>query len=316
LVRACLGWLTALLRVYACHLIAGLVVGYKPKVVSVAWDPHPRVFVEGVLQGMSVLELAADLEDSKAERKMSSFGEAEAGARLASKGSGLCVLLLAASGGGFIVVVVTVFPHDVSNPWWHQCVWFSDLALCPGVQGGSASGPSTLWRSEVAVLVACGFPARFVCMLQEGCSCCYVSCSASEVTRCVRAVVARLAVDSLAVVFPCGGHLQASPGAVLLIIFIAFGCVCVAMAERAYVCLPLTGCKLKLRCIAWLPCGLGLRYAVVLAGAFWIALCRFWRRFFLGVLCARFGLSLCCPYDSKCVVWLGYVLVRFSQDVS
>ncbi|MQL84234.1 hypothetical protein Taro_016735 [Colocasia esculenta] len=39
--------------------------------------------------------------------------EAEAGARLASRGSGWCVLLLAASGGGLVVVVVTVFPHDV-----------------------------------------------------------------------------------------------------------------------------------------------------------------------------------------------------------
>ncbi|MQL89388.1 hypothetical protein Taro_021964, partial [Colocasia esculenta] len=66
-IRACLGWPTALLRVRACLLLAGLVVGYKPavrrgfivlprlfarclaleglsrsEVVSIAWDPHPR----------------------------------------------------------------------------------------------------------------------------------------------------------------------------------------------------------------------------------------------------------------------------------
>ncbi|MQM20306.1 hypothetical protein Taro_053323 [Colocasia esculenta] len=47
-----------------------------------------------------------------------------------------------------------------------------------------------------------------------------------------------------------------------------------------------------------------------------IALCRFWRRFFPGVLRVRFGPPLCCPCGSKCAVWLGCVLVRFSQDGS
>ncbi|MQL69666.1 hypothetical protein Taro_001988 [Colocasia esculenta] len=47
----------------------------------------------------------------------------------------------------------------------------------------------------------CGFPGRFVCVLQEGFRCCHVSCMASVVTWCVCAVVARLAVHSLAVVF-------------------------------------------------------------------------------------------------------------------
>ncbi|MQL97030.1 hypothetical protein Taro_029715, partial [Colocasia esculenta] len=42
----------------------------------------------------------------------------------------------------------------------------------------------------------------FVCVLQEGCSCCYVACMVCVVAQCVRAAVARLAVDSLAVVFP------------------------------------------------------------------------------------------------------------------
>ncbi|MQL73962.1 hypothetical protein Taro_006322 [Colocasia esculenta] len=47
-----------------------------------------------------------------------------------------------------------------------------------------------------------------------------------------------------------------------------------------------------------------------------IALCRFWWRFFPGVLRVCFGPPLCCPCDSKCAVWLGCVLVRFSQNGS
>ncbi|MQM05650.1 hypothetical protein Taro_038462, partial [Colocasia esculenta] len=85
--------------------------------------------------------------------------------------------------------------------------------------------------------------------------------------------------------------------------------------------------KSRLRCIAWLPCVL-VRFprtvVVVPNGAFVvlvevlprIALCHFWRRFFPGVLCVRYGPPLCCPYGLKCAVRLGYILVRFSQDGS
>ncbi|MQM20833.1 hypothetical protein Taro_053861 [Colocasia esculenta] len=45
-------------------------------------------------------------------------------------------------------------------------------------------------------------------------------------------------------------------------------------------------------------------------------LCRFWRRFFLGVLGVRFGPPLCCLCGLKCAVWLGCILARFSQDDS
>ncbi|MQM01602.1 hypothetical protein Taro_034360, partial [Colocasia esculenta] len=47
-----------------------------------------------------------------------------------------------------------------------------------------------------------------------------------------------------------------------------------------------------------------------------IALCRFWWRFFPGVLCVCFGPPLCCPCGSKCAVWLCCILARFSQDGS
>ncbi|MQL77267.1 hypothetical protein Taro_009673, partial [Colocasia esculenta] len=47
-----------------------------------------------------------------------------------------------------------------------------------------------------------------------------------------------------------------------------------------------------------------------------IALCRFWWRFFPGVLRVCFGPPLCCPCGSKCAVWLGCVPERFSQNSS
>ncbi|MQL87639.1 hypothetical protein Taro_020187 [Colocasia esculenta] len=129
-------FLLCLLLLFArCLALEGL---SHSEVVSVAWDPHPREPVEGVLWATSVPELAADLADSGAEVKT----RLEVRARLASRGSGWCVLL-AASGGGLVAVVVIVFPHDVSkyassvvpflgaNSWWHRRVWFPDLVACP-----------------------------------------------------------------------------------------------------------------------------------------------------------------------------------------
>ncbi|MQL76862.1 hypothetical protein Taro_009266 [Colocasia esculenta] len=85
----------------------------------------------------------------------------------------------------------------------------------------------------------------------------------------------------------------------------------------------------RLRCIAWLPCVL----VEVLPGLFCarlcccyaasgsevlprIALCHFWWRFFPRVLRVYFRPPLYCSYGSKCAIWLGYVLVRFSQNGS
>ncbi|MQL71044.1 hypothetical protein Taro_003380 [Colocasia esculenta] len=140
-----------------------------------------------------------------------------------------------------------------------------------GVQGGSVCRPSTLWRSEVAVLVVCGFSARFVCTLQVGCSCCCVVRMASVVTRRVRAVVALLALDSLAVVFPMW---RTGAGKSR-----CFVCRVASLVEHCDTCLWL------LSAWCWLVVSSGevlseffsvgsgesegLRYAVVLAGAFW-----------------------------------------------
>ncbi|MQL75662.1 hypothetical protein Taro_008036 [Colocasia esculenta] len=89
---------------------------------------------------------------------VSPFAGAEAGARLASRACGLLVPLLAASGGGLVAVVVTTFPHD----FLFRVPVRGGTGVCGlptswrvRVRSGSACGPSTLWRSEVAVLVDC-----------------------------------------------------------------------------------------------------------------------------------------------------------------
>ncbi|MQM11209.1 hypothetical protein Taro_044114, partial [Colocasia esculenta] len=156
-----------------------------------------------------------------------------------------------------------------------------------------------------------------MCVLQEGCSCCYVPCVASVVARCVRAVVARLAVDLLAVVFLVWrmvagkskhgalGHLRRIWNCALEVLVEVFlGSACVASAVLLVVVFSLKAC------VVW---SFGLCVLVKVLPR--IALCRFWWRFFPEVLCVRFGPPLCCPCGSKCDVWLGCVLVRFSQDV-
>ncbi|MQM12375.1 hypothetical protein Taro_045291 [Colocasia esculenta] len=231
-----------------CLALEGL---SRSEVVSIFWDPHPREPVEGDIQAMSVLELAAHVCDAEGFEVLSwrrpdsplshclslrwfqshvvvsgvspQLGQAavlhvfcvsmaalsrpctgaEVGARLASRACRLRVPLLAASGGGLVAVVVTTFPHDVSKcspialagtiviAWpclvfrglrWSghgqtrasggsrsvssryrsSVLWCQSVVahVCmasrpcgvPGVRGGSACGPSTLWRFEVAVL--------------------------------------------------------------------------------------------------------------------------------------------------------------------
>ncbi|MQM04962.1 hypothetical protein Taro_037766 [Colocasia esculenta] len=184
-----------------------------------------------------------------------------------------------------------------------------------------------------------------MCMLQEGCSYCYIPCVASVVTRCVRAVVALLAVDSLAV----------SPSLLVLAevrfpqnyVVLVSGYYCIALLVEVHRLVALCSGEVSQNRLFSQNCALvvlvevlpGLAYvvsAVLLAAVFslkvcvvWsfglcvlvkvlprIALCCFWRRFFPGVLCVRFGPPLCCLCGLKCVIWLGCVLVRFSQDGS
>ncbi|MQL95857.1 hypothetical protein Taro_028526 [Colocasia esculenta] len=114
------------------------------------------------------------------------------------------------------------------------------------VWGGSACGPSTLWRSEVVVL-AVRHRSHLVVLWSW-------QVAVVAVSRAWR-------VWSLGVFVPwqrgwrwtpwqwsslCGGRLQASPSAVLLVVFGAFECACAAKAERACVCVAFTGAGLLL----------------------------------------------------------------------
>ncbi|MQM22737.1 hypothetical protein Taro_055794, partial [Colocasia esculenta] len=64
------------------------------------------------------------------------------------------------------------------------------------------------------------------------------------------------------------------------------------------------------------PCCLVVGLCILVKVLPMTALCRFWRRFFPGVLCVSFGPPLCYPCVLKCVVRLGCILVKFSQDGS
>ncbi|MQL81609.1 hypothetical protein Taro_014079 [Colocasia esculenta] len=111
------------------------------------------------------------------------------------------------------VAEATVAPCVVSNSESECCelLYLSELRVTISSNPSGSSDPLVATRSsgslagvrEVGSLqLVCGFPARFVCVLQVGCSCCCVACVASVIARCVRAMVAWLAMDSLAVVSP------------------------------------------------------------------------------------------------------------------
>ncbi|MQM15512.1 hypothetical protein Taro_048459 [Colocasia esculenta] len=168
-------------------------------VVSIAWDPHPREPVEGVLWATSVPELAADLADSGAEWKMR-FGQwSESFVELSCLGWDTEIVEVFSSRRG----LDSPLSHCLSLHWFRShvvvlgvgpqfgqaavivvlwCFCGGSVSLFRGgrgrslagqqrewlfvvagvvsrpcsvsrVRGGSACGPSTLWRSEVAMLV-------------------------------------------------------------------------------------------------------------------------------------------------------------------
>ncbi|MQM00196.1 hypothetical protein Taro_032928, partial [Colocasia esculenta] len=315
-----------------CSALEGL---SRSEVVSVSWDPHPRE---------------------------------PAGAGLACKGCGRHVSLLAASGGGLVVVVVTAFPHDTraSSGFCFGVLSIPKSRSGPGdvsrVRGGSACGPSTLWRSRwpcmrrvcgppQLVVVALRYSALFarltpppllpsargsssrelgvgrvaeafvtLCVVSSsessylwihgwrrefrspgkgpggrdvtvgiraesteicvhvavGCSCCCVACMASVIDRrsCRSGAVV---VDSPAVVLLYGGRLQASPGAVLLVAFGAFGSWHWLVVDSSEVLLEFFSvgsagsedCSALVSAVAMLPQGLRCATSVGLASAFW-----------------------------------------------
>ncbi|MQL98078.1 hypothetical protein Taro_030780 [Colocasia esculenta] len=188
------------------------------EVVSVAWDPHPQEPSReawDTKDGRSSIRcrLASPLSHCLTLRCFwSRVGRREPASE--RRGCGRRVLLLAASGGGLVAVIVTssvgvvglalgkpvllvvsarCSPGSVvsflgASLWWHRCVRLPDL-WC-------VRGPEWFCLSALDPVEVCSFPASFMCALQ------CVACMASVVARCVRAVVVRLALDSLAVVFP------------------------------------------------------------------------------------------------------------------
>ncbi|MQL98572.1 hypothetical protein Taro_031281 [Colocasia esculenta] len=88
-----------------------------------------------------------------------------------------------------------------------------------GVPGGGPGGRVVTMVSEPGSTDIC---VRLPCMMRAhaaGCSCYCVACEASVVARCVRAVGARLALDSLAVVFLVWRMLASQSSEVLLEFF-------------------------------------------------------------------------------------------------
>ncbi|MQL87118.1 hypothetical protein Taro_019650 [Colocasia esculenta] len=176
------------------------------------------------------------------------------------------------------------------------------------------SGPLAGVREVVSLQLVCGFPARFMCVLQW-----VVAVSLAWRVRSLSVFVSWwrawcwLVVSSgevLSEFFSVGsGGNFPKPFAVLL------NGALVVLVEV----LPGPVCFCSAACCSVLSVGLSclvVGLCILVKVLPMIALCRFWRRFFLGVLCVHFGPPLCCPYGSKCAVWLGCVLERFSQDGS
>ncbi|MQM20914.1 hypothetical protein Taro_053944, partial [Colocasia esculenta] len=265
----------------------------RSEVVSVARDPRPRELVEGVLRAMSVLKLAADLADSRAEGKMSPWWHWRVWLPdlvVCSRCAKGCFRFMSDSVGfsGTRVRVTTLvggrgvalfYSAALLTPYFLQLGArrrgssvsdrFAGAAVAPcvvsssgdanfGAPGGDPGGQVITVVSECGSTEICvRLPCKFRMRAAVGCSCYCVACVASVVAQCVRAVVPRSALDSLAMVFPIWRMITGkSRRALRHLLVVVVG-------------LALAGCELW--CIAWLPCVLGLRCAVGfgLAGAFW-----------------------------------------------
>ncbi|MQM20945.1 hypothetical protein Taro_053975 [Colocasia esculenta] len=161
----------------------------------------------------------------------------------------------------------------------------SDLWVATQISGSLAGVRGRVVTVGIKAWV-CGFAIWFVCVLQEGCTCCCVVCVASVVAQCVRAMVARLVVDSLAVVFPMWRTVAGKSG-----------CGAPSHLRRIWVCVCLCGCE-SLRvvwpspvqsCCLWnrwkvsLPCWLPLCcWGVYCVGCVWSPVCALW----CAVLCS------------------------------
>ncbi|MQL73513.1 hypothetical protein Taro_005850, partial [Colocasia esculenta] len=226
-----------ILRVRACLSLAGLVVCYKPAVWR-GFVVLPRLFAR--LHGGYSLAVP-----SFRGRRWSALVRTRASGGFRSVSSRSSDPWVAARPSGPLARV-----REVESLQWYQ------------------SEEST----EICVRLPCMIRVR-----ASGCSCCCTACVASVVARRVRAVAARLAVDSLAVVFPvwrtlAGKSRCGAPGRLRRI-----GCVGAAQAERACVWCGLHRCRVVCgiggRCLCLVGCPFVVAVCVVLVLCGWSLIC-------------------------------------------
>ncbi|MQM11546.1 hypothetical protein Taro_044451 [Colocasia esculenta] len=217
-----------------------------------------------------------------------------------------------------------IVPFLGASLWWHRRVWLPDLVVCPGSRVILFVGPRPCGDPWVATQpsrplagvrevgsLQCTATLQVSCArCNVGCSCCCVTCVASVVAQRVRAVVAQLAVDSLAMVFTVWRTVAGKSRCSL--------CHVASLVERCDTCLWLLSawCWLAVSSSEVLPeffsVGSGGKpFVVVLNGALVVLV-----EVLPGPSCVASADLLAAVFSLKCVVWLGCVLVRFSQDGS
>ncbi|MQM03552.1 hypothetical protein Taro_036337 [Colocasia esculenta] len=149
-----------------CLALEGL---SRSEVVFVAWDPHPWEPVEGVLRATSVLELATELADSRAEGKMRLDSAAESFVELSCLGRDTEVVEAVLIPGSFPIfrvpaaldaegLVIPTEPCSQGSPpyflqlgarrrgssvsdglrrrLWRRVLTFPSVIRCPSLHGG------------------------------------------------------------------------------------------------------------------------------------------------------------------------------------
>ncbi|MQM23770.1 hypothetical protein Taro_056839 [Colocasia esculenta] len=205
-----------------------------------------------------------------------------------------------------------------------RCSWSSPAFGC--VRAAEAERACVLLGLHRCRVVVCGTGGRCLCpvgcpsvvggvccvgcVFGLGCLCAVVRCARdAELSRCLVCRVAPLGERAtlacglfLARFCCCRATSESENGALVVLVEVLPGPACVASAV-----LFATVFSLMVRVV-----GLCILVKVLPK----IALCRFWWKFFPGVLCVCFGPPLSCPCGLRCSVWLGCILVRFSQNGS
>ncbi|MQM06133.1 hypothetical protein Taro_038953 [Colocasia esculenta] len=336
----------------------------RSEVVSTAWDPHPREPLKerSGLRACSRARLASrghgrrvpllaasggglvvvvvttfPHDTSKYDSPILRHQSMVAPARVASRPRGV---------SGAVLFVGPRPCGGIGNPYW---ALFARLTpLLPSARGSSSRelGVGRVAEAAVASCVVSSikseccellylsvrFPCKFRVRAVVGCSCCCVACVVSVVARCVRVVVARLAVDSLAVVFLVWrtiagksrrgdlGRLRCIWVRLALLLELSRCSVChvASLVERCDTCLWLLSalCWLVVssgevevhRLVALCSSEVSQNPFVVLNGALVVLV-----EVLSGPACIASAVLLAVVFSLKlsCAIWIGYVLARF-----